>query len=232
VDLSDFPVTERILPGPPRELTGDLRHCLHGLLHRRTVELAAFLRDRLGLEPPPAWRATLEPVAGPEPAAAEAVFDRAGDHLAALLAQEESYPTAQRAVASGYRGHAITFARGGAYAHAESLGRLWPDDLDEPERQRLLACGALLFAPTLAGVKERVDQAVFEATQARLREAGEHIAGLERRLAAAEQALHQLHAQVVRLRPWHRRLGRAVRGAWRSLAALRAGRRQAIVAGS
>src|SRR5262249_4365375 len=59
VDLSTFPVTERILAGPPGQLPPSLWRFLHGLLHRRSLELVAFLRGRLGLEPPPAWRATL-----------------------------------------------------------------------------------------------------------------------------------------------------------------------------
>ena len=60
VDLSGFHVSERVLPGPSRELPAALQRFLHSLLHDRTRELASFLRERFHLEPPPEWGTTLE----------------------------------------------------------------------------------------------------------------------------------------------------------------------------
>src|SRR5262249_11248380 len=57
VDLSSFPVRDRILTGLPGALTGPLEHSLHHLLHDRTRQLVTFLREHFNLEPPAEWRA-------------------------------------------------------------------------------------------------------------------------------------------------------------------------------
>ncbi len=57
LDLSAFPLWERILPGPTKELPSRLGSFLHPLFRDRTRELAVFLRERFQLEPPPEWQA-------------------------------------------------------------------------------------------------------------------------------------------------------------------------------
>src|SRR5215813_11373523 len=108
VDLSSFPIVERILPGLADALAPSLEPSLHQLLHRRTVELTCFLREHFNLEPPPEWHGILEAreVKGdnaPVPVAPE-VFRREFDesYLCQVLEQEETFPEPPRPVVGEY----------------------------------------------------------------------------------------------------------------------------------
>src|SRR6185437_8799685 len=87
VDLSGFPLTERILAGPEGKLTPELRAALCERRGPRTAELADYLREQFGLSLPAAWQGIST---GKNACATEelAEFD-----LARITAQEETFRT-------------------------------------------------------------------------------------------------------------------------------------------
>ncbi len=135
VDLAAFPVQERILEGVPGELSATLHRSLHRLLHARTRELVAFLKDRLDLEAPPRWQTTLAPpavalnggagkaetVAPSQPEVIRRDLD--DTFVAHLLSQEETFPSARCAV-DEYQGYDVVCYHGSLYAFDQSLGLL------------------------------------------------------------------------------------------------------------
>jgi hypothetical protein len=163
IDLSSFPLTERILAGSGEPLTAPRARFLHRVWHHRTLELASFLQAHFGLRPPPEWQAILSPAPdhergedGPVPGDVEA-FRREFDdpYLASVAAQEASFPGARLLVEWDYRGYRIEFNRGEFVALAGPLGPVFPS-LGPGERARLGGQGLCFVAPTLAEVKELV----------------------------------------------------------------------------
>jgi len=59
VDLSEFPIAERIFPGIEREMPPHLKPYLQAIYAKKTQELSTFLREQFQLVPPPEWTATL-----------------------------------------------------------------------------------------------------------------------------------------------------------------------------
>jgi len=236
VDFARFRVRERILPGLAGELSPALRRVLQGLLHDRTRELACFLREQYGLELPPEWQASFaEPsaVGGGRASPASAMFGREFDdrYLAQVLAQEETFPQSPRPVLAGYRGYNLVFFRGQLYALADHLGRVCLDEIGDAELRAYQEDGCCFIAPSLAEVKECVDQHIFERLQrqgravetlhASLRDARQEIADLEQRLGRTvnevqqmQEALQRVQGEMAQLTPWHVRAVRLVRKTW------------------
>ena len=202
-----------------------MQRFLHSLLHDRTRELASFLRERFRLEPPPEWGTTLEapctlpnlPIAAPpapDPAPVFREFDDRG--LSRVLELEETFPSAPLLTLERYRGYNIYYFRGRLYAFHQALGPARPGDLSEAELQRQREAGRCFLASSLAELKERVEQHVFDRTrdqlraidslQSDLRIAQAHISRLERKLDEA-----------VRLRPVRLSLAQRLQNAWRRL---------------
>jgi hypothetical protein len=211
VDLSGFPVRERILEGLDIDLPPALEGALHALLHERTVELAGYLKEQFGLTLPEAWSATLAPGVGSFPAQPE-VFRRALDDgcILRLVAEEEDFPSARCDVVAGYRGYDIVFHHGLLYALDQSVGTVRVELIPEADLLRHKQSGACVVARSLRDVKERVDQQVFERTQRqmqetsallheRLSQAFERIALLEGSLQEAERCLRRVEADLY---PW------------------------------
>jgi hypothetical protein len=234
VDLSGFPVRERILVGPPGELTPSLRRGLHRLLHRRTVELAGFLREHLGLTPPPGWQEVLtppdcadEPL--PEPAApfARDFDDR---YLSGVLELEEAFPTAWSPVLGAYRGYNLVWHRGQLWAVSVHVGNHQPRDISEADFRRYASEGRCFVAPTLAAVKDQVDQHIFERSEEQLRHVPTLRAGLDNaqwRLESLEadfrevaNELRKVQAELYWLWPWFALVHRVLRPAWHRLRVL------------
>ena len=121
VDLTGFPVAERILPGPAKELPPALGSYLNGLLRGRTAELEAFLRERFQLEPPPEWRTTPFPSGDSLPADLPA-FRREwdDDYLSGVLDQEQAFRSARRVIEENHLGYRIVMHRGRLFALAPS----------------------------------------------------------------------------------------------------------------
>jgi hypothetical protein len=233
VDLSAFPVRERIYAGLPGRLSPALHQALHRLLHNRSRELAAFLRDQFGLVPPPAWHETLAPPDGPAGAPEPpAVFarDRDDSCIGGVLAQEETFPSAWAPVVEGYRGFNIVFHKGALYALEQSLGRIWPGDIGPADLCRYRDERRCFVAPTLAAVKECVDQHLFERAEARARElpalwaelhaTRDRLIRLEHAFNGAVHVLTQVQLDLRWFRPWLafvnwvvRPLGRRLRSA-------------------
>ena len=223
MDFSVFPVMEKILPGPPRELPDSLGPFLKRLLHARTRELAAFLEENLGLQPPPEWQATLQPEVGEGesgPTGLATAFRREWDdgYLNSLLEQEEAFPSSPQLVVHGYRGYNLVYFRCRLYALEDRLGRVCIDELSDTELRHLQNRGSCFLAPTLVEVKEQIDQHLFNQTEARLRiaeslptdiqQACAQIASLEHSLAQAVTSIQEMEVrlqkaenEVVRLAP-------------------------------
>jgi hypothetical protein len=215
VDLTGFPVRERVLPGLPGDLSPYLTHHLQQLLGPRTRELASFLRGSLGLEPPGEWQTSLGPsepcTSRPEAFARE--FD--DDYLTRVLAQEESFPSSPTPVLDGYRGHDIVFYRGRVYALAEEISDLRVNETDEARLREHQSAGRCFVAPSLPEVKALVDEHVFRRFQKELGAARAEAGRLEGRL-------RRLEAAVERLTPWYAGAARWLRSAWNGRASVEA----------
>jgi hypothetical protein len=186
LDLSAFPLRERINPGGAGDLPPDLRDFLRGLLGPRTEELVAFLRDRFVLRPPPEWRGT--PPAGS--AADPPPFARWADdeYVAAVAAREEQFPTAFREVERDYRGFDLVYYRGrllGVELGARPGGVL---GATTAAIDALVAEGRCLAADSLPALKERVTDHVLARREGRL----------EARVAALEARAEEASAEAGR----------------------------------
>jgi hypothetical protein len=238
VDLSAFPLHERILAGSGEQLAPALAHFLHRLWHDRTVELAAFLDTHFALKPPIPWQSLLapavEPVASDLATQADAhssALECADSHLYSVLAEEDSFPTAYRTLLADYFGYKIFFYRGGLFALSHSCGLAVPP-ADPMERERLAQSADAFSAPTLVEVKDLVAQHRFAHTQGRIQSleselghARSQVAALEGKLDGYCAALRQVqekafglaspreHALLEAVRKYGRRSLRA----WRRL---------------
>lgn len=190
VNLSGFPVTERVLAGPTDELPDHLARDLRGLLRGRTEELADFLRSRFGLGVPPEWRTTLD---GPVSAIEEPPAFRSGgdDYPSAVMRQEESFAWAYRDVLAYYRGYAIVFYRGALYAVPAARGAASPELLAELTRSGT-APGDCPTAATVPELKERIANELLAAASARVR-------AVEEELRKTRVETTQLRADVSQL---------------------------------
>ncbi len=216
VDLSSFPVAEKILTGLTGELTSPLEQSLHQLLHSRTRQLASFLREHFNLEPPPEWGRILEPrgkKGDNAPALnSHAVFRREFEdgYLSRVLELEETFPATPRPVLDGYRGYNIVFHRRRLLAVEQGLDLAHLEQWGAAELQRYQDSGSLFIAPSLAELKARVNQHVFDRDQATLRTIASLSTDLreaQERIASIEHALQQ--------RPWYVSAVRFVRNVWR-----------------
>jgi hypothetical protein len=215
VDLSSFPLQERILPGPEEEFLSSLARFLHRLWHERSVELAPFLEAELDLTLPAEWQTTLAPVPdiGPEEGELPHPWPAFGsqdedDYLSRVLAQEETFPSAYRAVLGNYRGYEVFFYRGRLIVLTRSLGTPVPLPASEADLVRLQAEGSGFVAPTLAELKDQIAQHVFAQAQVQIRtlEAGLHdahglIAHLDGRLGDCLAALREVEGKAFGLSP-------------------------------
>ncbi len=201
IDLHGYPLRERIFPGLDREPTPGLRQALHGLLHRRSVELAEFLRERLDLVPPPEWQEVLLPAQQSPicPPAAAAVFARELDDrfLADILEREEAFPSAWCPQLGAYQGFNLVYRRGSLYALHVDLGDVQPDQIGEEGLRRYQAEQKCFVAPSLRQVRALVDQHVFEQYRANLPSLQAIFRETRERLAAVETATAD-NAKVVR----------------------------------
>jgi hypothetical protein len=242
VDLSAFPVSERILPGPPLELPARLDRFLHRLLHDRTAELAGFLRERFGLTAPAEWRSDPNPAADPSPPEVPAhlpafrcEFD--DEYLSWVLDQPATFRSAYRLLEEDYLGYRVVYWRGRLFAVARSVAHIDPREADEAALKRLQDAGDCFIASTLAEIKERLalhvahrSQTRLESVEADLLGARERLSRLEGALGEAIGALRRLEADALRLSAKEHALVQALRTArwallhgWRRLPAVLAG---------
>jgi len=238
IDPSSFPLAEKVMRGLEIPLAPNMERFLHGLLHERTVELAAFLREQFGLEPPAEWQRVLTPVppenrwaCSPTPAAFRNELD--DGYLSEVLAQEEGFLSAYWGVQDDYRGYDIVFRRGKFYALSRTLGEVCLDRTDEATLADYRTEGLCFIASTLAEVREAIDQCVFERMQARLDQiealgaefraglsaAHARIEQLQAGLNAAARTLREFEAEAVALQPWVRSLAHVARAVWRRIRA-------------
>jgi hypothetical protein len=173
LDLSAFPLRERIQVGPPGELSPCLGRFLHRLLHGRSAELAAFLEQRLGLRPPLEWRAILvpAPAGSPDDSFAD-LFSFPGEFddaaLSHVLWQEAMFPLAHRILVEDYHGYRIDFYRGRLFAVAREAAFVNLEKAGEAELNLWRDEGCCFVASTLPELKERVTQYVLNRSSAKL----------------------------------------------------------------
>ena len=200
LDLSGFPVQERILVGPAGDLTPTLAATLRGLLRDRTVELSAFLREHLGLCPPPEWNQTLNSSDTVLPAPVPGAFLREMDDrfLAEVAALEDMFPTAHRPIRGEFRGYDMVCYRGILYAFSRTLGPISLADLDPSTLSRLQVEGTCVTAQTIPELKEKISTHLLvqastrvRAVENELRESREETARLAAELAGVIAAVRR-----------------------------------------
>ena len=230
VDLSSFPVAEKILTGLTGELPRSLEQSLYQLLHNRTLQLGSFLREHFNLVPPPEWRGILESreEKGDNAPAIDApeVFRREFDdaYLSRVLEQEELFPAAPRTILAGYRGYNLVCFRRHLLAVEESLDHGWLQFWGPLELQRFQDSGSLFIAPSLAELKARVNQHVFDRDQATLKT----IESLSTDLQQAHERIASLE-HLLRQRPWYIGVARFIRNAWRRFCGVRSKESAAVL---
>ncbi len=197
VDLSAFPVGERILVGPPGDLPAELAPHLHGLLRDRTTALLSLLRERFGLTAPHEWLSALDQPAEQPTELPHAFRPDANDaYLAGVAELEETFPSSYRQVLSHYRGYDIAFYKGALYAVAQARG---PVSLirDDPTRTQCYLEGTCLAAATLADLKEQIATRIMHNSDIRFR-------SVEAELHAAREATSRLAAELAEVQAFLR----------------------------
>ena len=205
VDLSTFPIAERILKGPEGELPPQLEEALRRLLYSRTEETVDFLHEQFGLVVPNEWQRTLTPPDGslvdpiPEPFRPEAEHE----HLCRVLAQEERFHSAYRPIYTGFCGYNIVFYRGQLIAAPEETGVGCSQKNSEVILPQLISEGACVIAPTLPELKEQVMNRVvtgheqrIQATLAELQATRSELSSLHTEFQSACSEFHVLHAEL------------------------------------
>ena len=225
LDLASFPLHERILPGIDKPLPPAPRAHLHGLLHTRSRELADFLGSRFDLHPPPEWAGVLEPPTEPSLLPSGPGFD--DESFLSVYSMEEDFSGAHRWLMEDYRGYGIAYFRRRLMAMSRAVPS--PSYEDEAGLRRHQEEGHSFVAASVPELRSAIDQHLFAREVALRLELESRIARMESeyqsakkadrlRIAALEGSLYEaglsvrhLEAQVIRLRPWYRILGRAVR---------------------
>ncbi len=196
VDLSGFPVHERILVGPDGELPADLAPYLRGILRCRTEELVGLLRAQFGLSAPPEWQMTL---AGPVHTLPARPQFRADDgHLARVLQMEEAFATGYRIVLTNYRGYDVAFYRGALYGVPMARGAV-SLVMNERTRAQCVSEGTCLVASTLPEMKDRINARLADAATAHARAVEEDLRATREDLRATREDLHATRDLSVRL---------------------------------
>lgn len=192
--LDGFPVRDRVLEGVPLPLPPALEADLRQLLHPRTVELIALLRDRLHLPPPPEWAWWREPIQpGPTvPIPADAV------------ALEEAMPSARRPIGE-HHGYELVCNRGRFFAMRPGLAPDRPELMPAEEWRRHREAGRCFDADTLPLLKAQIDGHLHEAARRELRAAREEVALLARRMEELEALVERRCPLSERMSRWLRR---------------------------
>ena len=199
VDLTDYPVEERILVGPPGDLPAELAPGLHGLLRDRTNELIGFLRERFGLSVPDEWRTALDHPAD-RPTELPPAFRAGADdaYLTGVARLEDTFASSYRQVQSHYRGYDIAFYRGTVYAVAQTRG---PVSLvrDDATRDQCLRDGTCLACSTLDDLKEQITTRLFQTAEARTRAAEDTLRATHDELRTARDELRATREVTARI---------------------------------
>jgi hypothetical protein len=181
LELTGFPLTDRVLPGPDGTLPPQLEDHLRTLLGERTEELTAWLRENAIPSPPAAWNRTLA-ARGPRECPDFESID-----LARIAAQEDTFRTSYRQLLLDYRGYDLQFYRGRLLAIPTSLGP--PQNLDGPLLERAIHAGVVLTAGTFAELKDAVTTRVLETQAERMNQ-------LERELQTAREIAARLRIDL------------------------------------
>ena len=205
LDLSGFPVRERVLAGPDGELPPDLAPYLRGILRGRTAELVDFLRSQFDLSAPPEWQATLTGPAEAPPDLLAFRKDADDGYLGRVLQMEEAFATGYRIVLTNYRGYDVAFYRGTLYGVLMARGAI-SLVMNEHTRAQCISEGTCLVAATLPEMKERIDARLGDevaaharAVEVDLRATREELHATREELRAAREELHAVRDHSARL---------------------------------
>jgi hypothetical protein len=199
VDLTSFPLRERILEGSPLELPPELGATLRCLLRKRTEELAAFLREGFNRELPIEWHKMLAEDVDEEICSPQA-FSRETDdaYLTQVVAQEEGFVSDVRMIEE-YRGYNIVFYRGQLLAFARSLGPLVIPSLDAATVKEFQNAGTCLTGTRLDTLRERITGHLLEATERRLLEVEGQLQSARERLQSAREEHRLARDEMIRV---------------------------------
>lgn len=225
VDLTGFPVADRILPGVDMGLSVPLRRSLQRLLHDRTCQLAALLQERFCLSLPAEWQWTFERAEDMTEPEQPAAFRQADDdgYLTRVLEQEETFPSSwPHLVVPCYRGFSLVYYRNCLYALDHALGHIDLTVMSVADLEQHQRAGRCFQASTFAELSAHVDQELFHrqvteqrqavrGLQGELREAQAHIARLQESLNIALGQLNRAENAIERLTPWHIKAGRLMK---------------------
>jgi hypothetical protein len=175
IDMTSFPLEDRIMSGPSEVLPSHLSSTLQSILGIRTQELVAYLKREFGLDPPAEWRTTLAETA-PTLSATPKAFSRDNDdgYLARVLSMEETFPSDPRFIAE-YHGYNIVFYSGQLYSFAKSLGTLAIPAMDESMLRQLQMEETCIIGNTLPELKERITLHLIERAHSKIQKLENHL---------------------------------------------------------
>jgi hypothetical protein len=128
------------------------------------------------------------------------------------------YPIQPRMVQENYYKFNIVQYKDAFFAVHQEAGPLDLSRLSKQELDNLKANGRLISDGSLPQLKEAARWGASERRQAELqaelRNAQDRVGRLERDLQTAFEAIRRTEAEVVRLCPWYRKVGRKVRRGW------------------
>jgi hypothetical protein len=203
VDLSAFPVLEKILPGPSKPLPAGLDAFLQQLLGQRTRDLVSYLGERFHLQVPPEWNASCALPQTPPTGEGEIPVSRFGPadvfrrefddrYLSHLLGLEEAFPSGAHLAVASYQGYGIVLYRGRWYAFDPTLGAIYLPEMCASEVQRYHDQRTCFSALSLSALAEQVDEHLARQLQHRLEAIDSLGADLQRaraQIARLEQSL-------------------------------------------
>lgn len=160
----DTNLNERVNVGEARGLNHELRDCLRRIYARRTGKLLDFVRNELGIDAPPAWKAWLAAADfAPSRGTDDTIFDDLCSRLARSVNDRQLDYLLQQAerlhphIVESRRDWNIVEFRGRFYGLPWRIGAV--DFFDRPQ----LDCDEIVAAATREEIRQHIDRSVAAA---------------------------------------------------------------------